>query len=80
MILSENGQRVTYINKKRSLVTRPTQEALDLPGVVGREITDRVKYAKEVLSQMIIRSNAVKKKQSETASPQSRLKDQVRHK
>lgn len=64
LILSDNGQRVTYMNKKRVLVTKPLLEALSMPGVTGREMTDRIKYAKEVLSQMILRSMNARKNQA----------------
>lgn len=61
MIISRDGECVTYINKARFVVTRGLGEALAMEGVAGKEMSDRIKYAKEVLSQMVLRGREGKK-------------------
>ena len=64
IILSHDGAKVTYINKKREMQSWILEMALRHEDLgVRKEITERLKFSKDVLGQMLVRR--VKKEKEE---------------
>ncbi|KAJ3226763.1 Cell cycle serine/threonine-protein kinase cdc5/MSD2 [Clydaea vesicula] len=64
LIFTMNGLRVSYINKKREMITVPLQYALSKTGELEKEIADRTKCCREILKQMIAKRMVTQEKDS----------------